>query len=151
MPNERRHKQSLTHLHPFSSDQMIRNLSMKIGDVGLGSIELCAIAWRATARILGTPCLVCDRLFTGVVVNSRAKGTAGDPARCLCMQPPSAWAAVQYYMYQQLLHHTVFVGLFLVELITVDIIPVDLIIVGLTPVDINDVEAILEQVILCRP
>ena len=50
-----------------------------------------------------------------------------------------------------LLHHTVFVGLFLVELITVDIIHVDLIIVGLTPVDINDVEAILVQVTLCRP
>ena len=46
--------------------------------------------WRATAQILGTPCLACDRLFTGVVVNSRAKGTAGDPARCLCVQPPSA-------------------------------------------------------------
>ena len=30
------------HIHPFSSDQMIRNLSMKIGDVGLGSIELCS-------------------------------------------------------------------------------------------------------------
>ena len=110
--------------------------------------EVC-LAWRATAQILGTPCLACYRLFTGVVVNSRAKGTAGDPAQCLCVQPPSAWAAVQYY--QQLLHHTVFVGLFLVELITVDIIPVDLIIVGLTPVDINDVEAILVQVILCRP
>ena len=48
------------------------------------------------------------------------------------------------------LHHTVFVGLFLVELITVDVIPVDLIIEGLTPEDINDVEAILVQVILCR-
>ena len=43
-----------------------------------------------------------------------------------------------------------FLGLFLVELITVDIIPVDLIIVGLAPVDINDVEAILVQVILRR-
>ena len=65
------------------------------------------------------------------------------------MQLPSAWAAVQYYL--QFLHHTVFVGLFLVELITLDIIPVDLITVGLTPVDNNDVEAILVQVILCRP
>ena len=37
------------------------------------------------------------------------------------------------------------------ENVTVDIIPVDLIIVGLPPVDINDVEAILVQVILCRP
>ena len=46
--------------------------------------------WSATTQIHGTPCLACDRLFTGVVVNSRAKGTAGDPARCLCMQRPSA-------------------------------------------------------------
>ena len=44
---------------------------MKIGDVGLVFIELCVIAWRATARILGTPCLACDCLFTGVVVRSR--------------------------------------------------------------------------------
>ena len=28
----------------MAADQMIRNLSMKIGDVGLGSIELCVIA-----------------------------------------------------------------------------------------------------------
>ena len=48
--------------------------------------EVCP-AWRATAQILGTPCLACYRLFTGVVVNSRAKGTVGDPARCLCVQP----------------------------------------------------------------
>ena len=57
----------------------------------------------------------------------------------------------RYHTLAAALHHTVFVGLFLVELITVDIIPVDLIIVGLIPVDINDVEAILVQVILCRP
>ena len=64
------------------------NLSITVGDVGLGSIELYVIAWRATAQILGTPCLECDRLFTGVVVRSRAKGTVGDPARCLCVHLP---------------------------------------------------------------
>ena len=70
---------NLTYFHPFSSDQMIRNLSLK---------KWRSTRLRATAQILGTPCLACDRLFTGIVVNSRAKGTAGDPARCLCMQPP---------------------------------------------------------------
>ena len=44
---------------PFSSDQMIRNLSITIGDVGLGSIELCVtpifmlrflIIWSAAIR-----------------------------------------------------------------------------------------------------
>ena len=42
----------------------------------------------ATARILGTPCLACNHLFTGVVVRSRVKGTAGDPMWCLCVQLP---------------------------------------------------------------
>ena len=28
----------------MAADQMIKNLSMNIGDIGLGSIELCAIA-----------------------------------------------------------------------------------------------------------
>ena len=37
---------NLARFHPFSSDQMVRNLSMKIGDVGLGSIKLCAIGQR---------------------------------------------------------------------------------------------------------
>ena len=77
------HIQSLTHLCPFSSDQMIRNLSMKIGDVGLGSIELacnCPDPWNS---------LPCVRLpVHWVVVNSGAKGTTGDHARCLCVQLP---------------------------------------------------------------
>ena len=66
----------------MATDQMIRNLSMNIGDVGLGSIELYAIAAEGgcthTHRA-GSPAVPFAREFTTTPVNRWSHARQGVP------------------------------------------------------------------------
>ena len=66
----------------MAADQMIRHLSMKIGDVGLGSIELCAIAAEGVCthkHRTGSPGVPLAREFTTIPVNRWSHARQGVP------------------------------------------------------------------------
>ena len=66
----------------MAADQMIRNLSMNIGDVGLGSIELCVIAAEGGCthkHRVGSPAVPFAREFATTPVNRQSHATQGAP------------------------------------------------------------------------